>query len=198
VTRHNLQILERFVGLNWRRCHSHVLCSPLPSGEVFLWNRVRKRNVSRCVGEILCLVNGDKICNTKSKFIWKCYSFNIKMLYLNPLGGGLTPPLGPFFRSPRFRFLRSFCSSPLGPYKSQHCGHIGLLYILRMIHEGDCGVIGGANDDCRGSRSTRRKPAPAPLCPTTRSGFDPRTAAVGSRRLTAWAMARPLKPLLAT
>jgi hypothetical protein len=38
-------------------------------------------------------------------------------------GVGLTPPLGPFFRSPRFRFLRSLCSSPLGPYKSQHCGH---------------------------------------------------------------------------
>jgi hypothetical protein len=27
-----------------------------------------------------------------------------------------------------------------------------------MIHEGDCGVIGGANDDCRGNRRTRRKP----------------------------------------
>jgi hypothetical protein len=38
-------------------------------------------------------------------------------------GVGLTPPLGPLFRSPRFRFLRSLCSSPLGPCKSQHCGH---------------------------------------------------------------------------
>jgi hypothetical protein len=38
-------------------------------------------------------------------------------------GVGLKPPLGPFFRSPRFRFLRSLCSSPLGPYKSQHWGH---------------------------------------------------------------------------
>jgi hypothetical protein len=28
-----------------------------------------------------------------------------------------------------------------------------------MIYEGDCVVIGGANDDCRGNRSTRRKPA---------------------------------------
>jgi hypothetical protein len=82
-------------------------------------------------------------------------------------GVGLTPPLGPFFRSPRFRFLRSLCSSPLGPYKPQYCGHIGLLCIPRMIREGDCGVIGGANDDCRGNRSTRRKPAPAPLCSTT-------------------------------
>jgi hypothetical protein len=80
-------------------------------------------------------------------------------------GVGLTPTLGPFFRSPRFRFLRSLCSSPLGPCKSQHCGHIGLLCIPRMIHEGDCGVISGANGDCRGNRRTRRKPAPAPLCP---------------------------------
>jgi hypothetical protein len=71
-------------------------------------------------------------------------------------GVGFKLPLGPFFRSPRFRFLRSLCSSPLGPYKSQHCGHIGLLCIPRMIHEGNCGVIGGANDDCRGSRRTRR------------------------------------------
>jgi hypothetical protein len=28
-----------------------------------------------------------------------------------------------------------------------------------MIYEGDCGVIGGANNDCRRNRSTRRKPA---------------------------------------
>jgi hypothetical protein len=73
--------------------------------------------------------------------------------------GGLKPPLGPFFRSLRFRFLMSLCSSPLGPYKSQHCSHIGLLCIPQMIHEGDCGVIGGANDDCRGNRRTQRKPA---------------------------------------
>jgi hypothetical protein len=41
------------------------------------------------------------------------------------------------------------------------------LCIPRIIHEGDCGVIGEANDDFRGNRRTRRKPAPAPLCPTT-------------------------------
>jgi hypothetical protein len=27
-----------------------------------------------------------------------------------------------------------------------------------MIYEGDYGVIGGANDDCRGNRRTRRRP----------------------------------------
>jgi hypothetical protein len=32
-----------------------------------------------------------------------------------------------------------------------------------MIDEGDCGAIGGMKIG-RGNRSTRRKPAPAPLC----------------------------------
>jgi hypothetical protein len=49
------------------------------------------------------------------------------------------------------------------------------------------------NEFGRGNRSTRRKPSPAPLCPpqnpTWRPGFEPRTAAVGNQRLTAWAMA---------
>jgi hypothetical protein len=46
----------------------------------------------------------------------------------------------------------------------------------------------------RGSRSTRRKPAPVPLCPpqTPHAGRTrSRAAAVGSQRLTAWATARP-------
>jgi hypothetical protein len=33
-----------------------------------------------------------------------------------------------------------------------------------MIGEGDCGEIGGMKIG-KGNRSTRRKPAPAPLCP---------------------------------
>jgi hypothetical protein len=41
---------------------------------------------------------------------------------------------------------------------------IGLLYHPQMIDDGDCGAVGGMNID-RGNRSTRRKPAPAPLCP---------------------------------
>jgi hypothetical protein len=40
----------------------------------------------------------------------------------------------------------------------------GLLYQPQMIGDGDCGEIGGIKIG-RGSRSTRRKPAPAPLCP---------------------------------
>jgi hypothetical protein len=63
-----------------------------------------------------------------------------------------------------------------------------------MIDDGHCGAIVGMRND-RGNRSTRRKPVPEPLCPPqilhdlTRART--RAAIVGSRRLTAWAMARP-------
>jgi hypothetical protein len=40
----------------------------------------------------------------------------------------------------------------------------GLLYKPQMINEDDCGAIGGMKIG-RENRSTRRKPAPAPLCP---------------------------------
>jgi hypothetical protein len=40
----------------------------------------------------------------------------------------------------------------------------GLLYKPQMIDEDDCGAIGGMKIG-RGNRSTRRKPASAPLCP---------------------------------
>jgi hypothetical protein len=46
----------------------------------------------------------------------------------------------------------------------------------------------------RGNRSTRRKPTPAPLCPPQipldQTRVWTRAAAVGSQRLTAWAMTR--------
>jgi hypothetical protein len=56
----------------------------------------------------------------------------------------------------------------------------------------DVGEIGGMIG--RGNRSTRRKPAPVPLCPPQTphaARTRTRTAAVGSQRLTAWATARP-------
>jgi hypothetical protein len=40
----------------------------------------------------------------------------------------------------------------------------GVLYKPQMIDEGDHGAIGGIKIG-RGNRSTRRKPAPEPLCP---------------------------------
>jgi hypothetical protein len=62
------------------------------------------------------------------------------------------------------------------------------------------GEFGGING--RANRSTRRKPAPAPLCPP-QIPLDQtldwtRAAALGTRRLTASAMARPLATLKAS
>jgi hypothetical protein len=58
----------------------------------------------------------------------------------------------------------------------------------------NCGSIGGMRIG-RGNRCTRRKPASVPLClpqiPHDLTRARTRAAAVGSRRLTAWAMARP-------
>jgi hypothetical protein len=74
---------------------------------------------------------------------------------------------------------------------------VGLLYQPRMIHD-KCGVVCGMRMD-KGNRSTRRKPAPAPLCPPQIPHDLTRAwtlaAAVGSRRITAWAMARPTAEL---
>jgi hypothetical protein len=52
----------------------------------------------------------------------------------------------------------------------------------------------------RGNRSTRREPAPAPLCPPQipldQAQARTQAVAVGSQQLTAWAMARPWPILL--
>jgi hypothetical protein len=80
--------------------------------------------------------------------------------------------------------------SPLGTSTT-----VGLLYQPRMIDDDDYGAVGGMRIG-RGNRSTRRKPAPVPLCPPQiphdLTWDRARAAAVGSQRLTAWAMARPL------
>jgi hypothetical protein len=62
---------------------------------------------------------------------------------------------------------------------------------------GDCddGEVGALNGFGRGNRSTRKKPAPMPLCspqiPLNQTIARTRAAVVGSQRLTASAMARP-------
>jgi hypothetical protein len=62
-----------------------------------------------------------------------------------------------------------------------------------MIGGGDCGAVGGMKIG-RGNRSTRRKPAPAPLytpqIPLDQTRDRTRAAVVGSQRLNAWAMER--------
>jgi hypothetical protein len=79
--------------------------------------------------------------------------------------------------------------SPLGTAAAT-----GLLYLPRMIDDGDCGATDGMKNG-RGNRGTRRKPAPVPLCPPQiphdLTRVRTRAAAAGSQRLTAWAMTRP-------
>jgi hypothetical protein len=65
----------------------------------------------------------------------------------------------------------------------------GLLYQPQMI-DGDYGAIGGMKTG-RETRSTRRKPAPVPLCPSQIPHDLTRAATVGSQRLTAWATTGP-------
>jgi hypothetical protein len=68
----------------------------------------------------------------------------------------------------------------------------GLLYQPCMIHDCECGAVGGVRVG-RGNRSTARKSAPVPLCPPQiphdLTWARTRVAAVGSWRLIAWAMA---------
>jgi hypothetical protein len=58
-----------------------------------------------------------------------------------------------------FLFFFNLCGGTLGTAATAR-----LLYQPRMIGDGECGEIGGMKID-RGNRGTRRKPAPAPLCP---------------------------------
>jgi hypothetical protein len=76
--------------------------------------------------------------------------------------------------------------SPLGTAATT-----GLSYHPQLIDAGDCGAIGGMKIGRR-NRSTRRKPAPAPLCPPQiphdLTWARTRAAAVGSQLLASWAM----------
>jgi hypothetical protein len=67
----------------------------------------------------------------------------------------------------------------------------GLLCQPQMIDDGDCGANGGMEIG-RGNRSTVRKPDPVPLCPPQIPYDRTPAAAVGTRRLTACAVARPV------
>jgi hypothetical protein len=66
-----------------------------------------------------------------------------------------------------------------------------------MVDDSDCGAIGRMKIG-RGNRTTRRKPTPVPLCspqiPHDLTRARTRATAVGSQRLTAWAMAWPTLP----
>jgi hypothetical protein len=85
--------------------------------------------------------------------------------------------------------------SPLGTAATS-----GLLYQPQMIDDGDCGAVGGMKINRGKPKYSVRKPAPAPLCPPQIPHDQTRTltwaAVLGSQRLTASAMARPLVKML--
>jgi hypothetical protein len=62
------------------------------------------------------------------------------------------------FKTTNIQFFFNLCGGTLGTAATT-----GLLYQPRMIGEDDCGEMGGIKIS-RGNRSTRRKPAPTPLC----------------------------------
>jgi hypothetical protein len=70
----------------------------------------------------------------------------------------------------------------------------GQLYQPQIMDDGHCGAIGGMNMG-RGNRSTRIRlasiPLPPPQIPHGQTQARTRATAVGSQRLTAWAIARP-------
>jgi hypothetical protein len=80
----------------------------------------------------------------------------------NPVTGHGGPQGCETLRVPHFVIIIIISGVGLSPLGTAATS--GLLYKPQMTDEDDCGAIGGINID-RGNRSTRRKPAPAPLCP---------------------------------
>jgi hypothetical protein len=79
-------------------------------------------------------------------------------LLILPVGGSENSGLS-FVSCRHVNFYFNLCGGTLGTAATT-----GILYQPRMIGDGDCGEIGGMKIS-RGNRSTRGKPAPAPLCP---------------------------------
>jgi hypothetical protein len=85
-------------------------------------------------------------------------------------------------------FLLFFILNGVGLSPLVTAATTSLLYQPQMIHDGDCGEIGGIKIG-RGNRSTWRKPATVALCPPQIPHYltraQNRAAAVGIRRIAA-------------
>jgi hypothetical protein len=95
-----------------------------------------------------------------------------------------------------------FCCIVRGGFQTGFTRDVGHFWSIAHA-PGDCedGEFGGLNIG-RGNRNTRRKPAPAPIYPPQiplgQTRARTQAAAVGSQRLTAWAMTRPALHLYST
>jgi hypothetical protein len=106
-------------------------------------------------------VNDDSNYTSKEQQ-YTCYENSLVSVTLYPhvrLLSLLTSECRIGFRFGPVYFIFNLCCGTLGTAATT-----GLLYQPRMIGEGDCGEIGGMKSG-RGNRSTRRKPASAPLRP---------------------------------
>jgi hypothetical protein len=100
-----------------------------------------------------------------------------------------TYDLPPFFFWYSGGVESNWVQSALRPLRDLLCQHRAIMMMEKLV---EWWTIG------KGNRSTRRKPAPVPLCPPQTSHAArtvTRAAAVGSQRLTAWATTRPVLPL---
>jgi hypothetical protein len=103
-----------------------------------------------------------------------------------------TPGIQPVAR--RYNDLPIFCCC-FFDWDWVHLVHralTGLLYQPRLIDDDECVAVGGMRIG-RGTRNTRRKSAPVPLCPPQTPHYltwaRTQAAAVRSRQLTTWAIA---------
>jgi hypothetical protein len=124
---------------------------------------------------------------------WVCSTLVLASIYFSML---MLPQTYDLWWNGFFIIVSGVRLSPLGTAATT-----GLLYKPQMIDDGDCGETGGMKIG-RGNRGTRRKPAPAPLCPPQiphdQTRARTRAAALGSQWLTARAMARPCETGLLT
>jgi hypothetical protein len=132
------------------------------------------------------------------KFAWvTSITYRLQLLSQRVRWVSITVQAQGHLPTPEYYFSFNFFSRD----ETDSTWYCGLLCQPPMIDDDDddddydCGANGGMRTG-RGNRSTRRKLASVPHCPPQipheLTQAWTRTAAVGSRQLTAWAMARPL------
>jgi hypothetical protein len=94
-----------------------------------------------------------------------------------------------FYEGPSYHSLKAFCATPM---KMMRMSSFFYQFLQLVEHQW--------NEIDRRKPKTRRKTCPSATLPTTNltwtwPGTEPRASVVRGRRLTAWAMARPRRPV---
>jgi hypothetical protein len=198
-------------------CETHIVNGTDSARRVVLWNSYRKwywqcqeGGAVRLIPEMVLTVPGGWCCETHigsgtdsasrrvvlwdlfQRWYWQCQSEGGVVRLISEVV--LTVPVGRWCCETYVWdgigfFSRGVRRSPFGTVAT-----FGLLYQPQITDDDACGAIGGMRIG-RGNRSIQRKSAPVPLCPPEilhgQIRVRTRAAAVRSRRLTAWTMARP-------